>query len=392
MLPHLVHRFAAVAGRPDPESDLPDLSDLRSTIDGQETPVDRIAAALERHGLAGAAYRLLEADRPAQGFEGREPQPHVPLSVALRPRFLVSHARTLAHLDVLEAAGEAFRVAEIPLLITQGAALLARGIYVSAEQRPMSDADALVPPGAWPGVHDILAGAGFVRLPDGRRWLRGGGILDLHTAPLGMERITARRAALPLDAELVWNRSEALGYGNSGVMALVPTRPMLYVLGLAHLQKHSFSSLMWFVDLARLGAFMSPEERDEARSLLERLRLQAAAAVMSGVAGGVWGLRPADPLELNVTACEPGSRALVSAVIGNVAALRDTGIAGERLLWRMAPDRLSRFRLIWESAFPSGEVMREIYPGYRATLRGLFMIRRVLDLVLRQIKARVARS
>ena len=386
-LARLVHQFAAVAGRPGPESDLPDLPDLRGEIGGQETPVDRIAATLERHGLAGAAYRLLEADRPADGSDRQGPWPPTSLSGALRPRFLIAHARTLAHLDALEVAAEAFRIAEVPLLITQGAALLARGIYASAEERPMADADALVPPEAWHGVHDILAGAGFERLPDGRRWLRGDGILDLHTAPLGMERIAARRTALPLDADLVWSRSESLSDGSLGVAASVPSRPMLYALGLAHLQKHSFNSLMWFVDLARLSAFMNPDERDEARALMERLRLQAAAAVMSGVTGGVWGLRPADPLALEVTACEPGSRALVSAVIGDVAELRDPGIAGERLLWRMAPDRLSRFRLIWESVFPSGEVMRELYPGYQAALRPLFMIRRALDLVLRRLRA-----
>ena len=80
---------------------------------------------------------------------------------------------------------------------------------------------------------------------------------------------------------------------------------------------------------------------------------------------------------------EPEMSVLVHRAVGDITALRNTRLVGERMLWRMAPDRRSRLSLIWESAFPSGKVMKEIYPRYRGSARPLYMIRRALDLLQR---------
>jgi len=334
---------------------------------------------LDLHGLTGPAFLILEEPGPAQSIALQE------FTLNLRPSFLVNHTRTLANIRTLDNVRRVLDPLGIQIVATQGAALLARGVYESAEERPMADVDALI------GIEDrdrafkALAEARFELSDDTERWLDGPGILDLHTSPLGMERIAARRLALPLTADLVQRHSgRAPDNPVFSPGLLVPTLPMLWALGLAHIQKHSFTALSWFVDLARLGGKMSEEEAAEARSWTEELRLQGAASVADQVIRTSWGMSLPDRLHFEPEGLEPEMSVLVHRAVEDVTALRNTRLVGERMLWRMAPDRRSRLSLMWESAFPSGKVMKEIYPRYRGPARPLYMIRRAWDLLRRQ--------
>jgi hypothetical protein len=201
-----------------------------------------------------------------------------------------------------------------------------------------------------------------------------------------MERIAARQKALPLDAGMVWKESTTRFPDIYPAGLLVPSRPVLWAIGLAHLQKHSFSSLAWFVDLVRLTSQMPEIEIVHARELADHLRLTAAASVFDCVVSGCWGGSVATGLISDLQALEKKTRRLVDSACRDVTALRDPGLVGERLLWHMAPGPLNRLRLIWESAYPSHRVMLEIYPAYRPLLRPWYMLRRTVALAGRMLK------
>lgn len=371
-----IHTVAAIAA---------DGNASRTRIEGLLASIDRMAVdhsiligQLDLHGLTGSAYLILEEPGPAQSVAIQE------VLINLRPSFLVNHTRTLANIRTLDNARRVLDPLGIQIVATQGAALLARGVYENAEWRPMADVDVLT------GIEDrdrafkALAEARFELSDDTDRWLDGAGILDLHTSPLGMERIAARLLALPLTADLV--RQHSGPAPDNPVFApglLVPTLPMLWALGLAHIQKHSFTALTWFVDLVRLAGKMSDDEVAEARNLTEELRLQGAASVADQVVSTCWGMSLPDRLQFEPESLEPEMSVLVHRAVSDVMALRNTRLVGERMLWRMAPDRRSRLSLIWESAFPGSKVMKEIYPRYRRSARPLYMTRRAWDLLRR---------
>ena len=371
-----IHTVAAIAA---------DGNASRTRIDRLLTSIDRMAAdpsiligQLDLHSLTGPAHLILEEPGPAQSIAIQE------FMLNLRPSFLVNHTHTLANIRTLENARSVLDPLGIQIVATQGAALLARDVYESAEERPMADVDALIDIDDCDRAFKALAEAQFELSDDTERWLDGPGILDLHTSPLGMERISTRLLALPLTADLVRRHSGPAP--DNPVFApglLVPALPMLWALGLAHIQKHSFTALIWLVDLVRLAGKMSEEEAAEAVGDIPVEEYEKLPPQFNPVVSTCWGMSLPDRLQFEPESLEPEMSVLVHRAVSDIAALRNTRLVGERMLWRMAPDRRSRLSLIWESAFPSGKVMKEIYPRYRGSARPLYMIRRALDLLQR---------
>lgn len=334
-----------------------------------------IVPLLARHGLTGATYTLLERHEFS-----RIDAAQILRGLLQRP-FVEDTALTLAHLRTLERARSVLEREGIDLIVTQGAALLAHRIYPQVDMRPMSDVDAIVPAGQWEEAVTILASAGFQAGRNRSQWIDGAGVLDLHPSPLGMDRIAGRRFALPLTTTLVREYSGAPPHGSplEGDL-LVPTLPMLWAMGLAHAQKHSFDALIWLIDLARIAEAMSVDERLEARSISEQLRLQGAGAVVSGVVRSCWDLPLPPVLEVDSEILEKKLKGLVERAVCEITRLVDPIPLGERMLWRMVPGRVDRLRLMAESAFPRGSVMREFYIGYKTWLRPWFILRRSWDL------------
>lgn len=330
---------------------------------------------LARHGLTGATYTLLER----QEFS-RIDAAQILKGLLQRP-FVEETALTLAHLRTLERARNVLEPEGIDLIITQGAALMAHRIYPRVDMRPMADVDTIVLDGQWEEAVTILASAGFQAGSTESQWIDGAGVLDLHPSPLGMDRITGRSLAMPLTTALVREHSGALPHGSliEGNL-LVPTLPMLWAMGLAHAQKHSFNALMWLVDLARIAEAMSADERLEARSISEQLRLEGAGAVVSGVVRSCWDLPLPPALEFDSEILDKKMKELVERAVSEITRLVDPIPLGERMLWRMVPGRVDRLRLMAESAFPRGSVMREIYADYSPWLRPWFILRRSWDL------------
>jgi hypothetical protein len=122
----------------------------------------------------------------------------------------------------------------------------------------MGDLDIMVKPRDCPVVQKRLQGLGYIReSTNARIYQRGGVRIDLHNHPLNVDRIRARQALFPSGLEPVWASS---GPWRPNFPHLRCPDDADNVIFLAqHLMKHSFSRLIWLVDIHRLL-----ENRDQA--------------------------------------------------------------------------------------------------------------------------------
>jgi hypothetical protein len=79
-------------------------------------------------------------------------------------------------------------------------------------------------------------------------YTNGAAAFDLHTDLLGASRIRRRADAARFDMERVWHSAVPLEGGGRGLLVLSPPFQFLHLA--VHALKHSFSRLIWLVDLA----------------------------------------------------------------------------------------------------------------------------------------------
>jgi hypothetical protein len=196
----------------------------------------------EAHGLEGAAYYVLKRLR-FPDFLPEEVVKH------LEGKYYRIAARNIYLMDQLKQVVAAFEQAGLSLLPVQGASLV-ETVYPSLGTRPMNDIDLLVKKEEWSETRQLLQRLGFSQLryfPD--LFSRNGVVLDIHFDWGGFDRIRSRRYALRMENEKLW--AEAVPSSDSpGGKTLSDGDTLLYLA--AHLQKHSFSRLIWFLDLALL--------------------------------------------------------------------------------------------------------------------------------------------
>lgn len=129
--------------------------------------------------------------------------------------------------------------------LMQGTALCDR-VYPHPLVRAMTDIDLLLLDGQQESVSRILGERGFVRYGDYEHlWQRGGVWIDLHTDPLGGDRIAARSIFAPSVSLTAKPSAIAPGY-------LVPEDEVLCYHVALHALKHGYGHLKWIVDIMLL--------------------------------------------------------------------------------------------------------------------------------------------
>jgi hypothetical protein len=145
---------------------------------------------------------------------------------------------------------------QIRVMLLQGVALIER-IYPTAGMRPLSDIDLLIRPDDFEKIGRLLATLGYVtvsRYPP--VYVRDGVRLDLHTQLAYLSRVEPSFHPLRLHDEPLW--TAALPWNEGTTTAVIPSPTDHLILLCAHLQKHSFSRLIWFVDIGKLLAQTLP--------------------------------------------------------------------------------------------------------------------------------------
>ncbi len=288
-------------------------------------------------------------------------QQDVSLDGAIRAQCIEQPLRSqIAHTLLLRAvAGEVlalFADAGVNVVMLRGQAV-ADVLYVPATLRPQTDIDLMMAESDTQRVVDLLAKAGFSRVPHhSLLFLRGEVLLDVHTEPLGIERITSWALLTPLRADDFFrhaHRGPLLG-----VDALHVDDALLLPYLCFHAMKHSFESLVWLWDIALLARRIGQADAWQAvQGGIESFALQrpcfyALSYVDAHLAAPV-------PTFL-LDALRPDMDWRERQIFRRFMRHEQVPFLAERVFARMQPDFLHRMAFWKETIWPSAAVRQQV--------------------------------
>ncbi|MDX8397061.1 MAG: nucleotidyltransferase family protein [Mariprofundaceae bacterium] len=255
---------------------------------------------------------------------------------------------------------EALNDADIAVICMRGLAV-AENLYGSkAHLRPQSDIDLLFQGRQLLDAKQVLWDLGF--RPDAayhNNFVRGDMTLDLHTEPLGIERIQAWKYLTPLRAEHFFQSAQHSEL--AGVQALQVGLQVELPYLCFHAMKHSFERLLWLYDIALFVKHVNKRnDWDEFLQGALKYKLQRpcyyALSYVQKHLGASVPENVLDQLRPNMNFFERGlfKRFMQHEIIPFLA---------ERLFSLMQPDMAHRIRFWQETIYPSYEVREQMANG-----------------------------
>ncbi|MBI5184843.1 MAG: nucleotidyltransferase family protein [Nitrospinae bacterium] len=245
----------------------------------------------------------------------------------------------------------------IPVIPIQGFSLL-DSLYDDYGLRPLSDMDFLLPSSSINRAMEILSGQGYVSPPNYPLiFIKEDFQVDLHEDILNVSRISGRKKYVDLRFEDLAGRyaEEVPEYRMVYRLKLEANFPLLA----AHLVKHSFSRLIWFVDLLRILELrktkFNPEDMAETA---ERWNLLPSALIPVLFIKERFHINVPAVLEKRINKAGLQGNFIARLVLNNH---RSQGI-GNYFTASQIGGVMSKARFIWEFCFPRREVMAQIYP------------------------------
>ena len=200
---------------------------------------------LEGEGVAGLVYFTLSQDSSAKTLFADG------IVAKLREGYYSEAGRNVRMLHHLAMVLQHFERAGIKTVVWKGAALVDE-VYPSPGTRGMSDVDLVVPETQFARATQLLTELDFSSsCTHPYLFFAPGLLLDMHTDIVNSSgSITARSYAVKMEIEELWQRGVPWREGYGSVRLLSPCDALLTLI--VHLQRHSFSRLIWFVDLVLL--------------------------------------------------------------------------------------------------------------------------------------------
>lgn len=246
------------------------------------------------------------------------------------------------------------------VILLKGGALIETVYQGHLGLRPLSDLDLLVRASDLPCIKAILLRRGFhPASPSSTFFTNGPTAFDLHTDLIGATRIRRRALAFQFDAEALWREATQLDARDPTVLVLSMPQQFLHLT--VHTLKHSFSRLIWLVDLALVWQ-----------------RLQWAELMPQAIASGtlrplayvLWSLERLMGVEMpaHVWAALPQLSKVEKLFLEAVAQRRDMGALGEVMGAFSIPEWRRRLGYLLEFGFPNRHVLAEVFPTTPAWL------------------------
>jgi len=280
-------------------------------------------------------------------------------------------ASNVSSLSELTALRAMLRRDRRQVILLKGAALLDDEYRGRVGLRPLGDIDLLVRPSDLPSVTGWLRDRGYKPVSSSSPFFSRGVVsFDLHTEIVGSEWVGLKGRAFRLDPAALWREATPLEPHDPTTLVLSPVHLRLHLV--VHALKHSYSRLIWLVDLALVL-------RDAPWASL--LREARAAGAMRPLAYAVSALDTLlGRLEMPdaVRGELPALSALERAFIRLVASRRGMETPGELLVAFSIPGAIGKAAYLAELVFPQRPVLARHYP---MTPSWLLYPRRVLRLV-----------
>ena len=262
-----------------------------------------------------------------------------------------------------------FSESGIPVLLLQGFSLLDL-IYEDYGLRPLSDMDFLLPGEFFQKARDVLLKDGFESPPHFPGvFLKGHLQLDLHQDIMNAARIEGRKDFVYLRFEDLEKYAVRLPEWQ-GAYRLRPEAN--FPLLAAHLVKHSFNRLIWFVDLFRM--LMMGEEKFDPAEMMEIARgwnLLPSALIPVLFAQERFGLLLPPCLEEGISHLALRRNFFCRQVLNN---RRAQGMGNFFVVSQMG-SLTAGVRFLWEFCFPKPEVMAQIYPRWEKNITISYALR-----------------
>ncbi len=265
-------------------------------------------------------------------------------------------ARNLALFLSLSRLREALRRRGLQAILLKGGALIETVYRGHLALRPLSDLDLLIKARDLPALKEVLEGQGFRPLfPSSTFFVNGRGArFDLHPDLVGAARIRRRALAFRFDEQTLWQKA----------LPLDPCDPTLLVLSLphqilhltVHALKHSFSRLIWFVDLGLVLKGVRWEE------LLDQAQ---ASGTLRPLAYALFGLKRLMGVEVppEVLTRLPRLNRVEQVFLHGVVNRKLLPPLGEGLVAFSIPDLRGRLGYLVELGFPRRAVLAEVFPS-----------------------------
>src|SRR5438093_6259226 len=263
------------------------------------------------------------------------------------------------------------------VIVLKGAALLDDEYRGHVGLRPLGDIDLLLRPSDLPSVTEWLRHRGYEPVsPSSPFFSRGVVSFDLHTEIVGSEWVGRKGRAFRLDPAALWR--EAIRLEPHDPTTLVLSRVHLRLHLAVHALKHSYSRLIWLVDLALVV-------RDAPwASLLGEARAAGAMRPLAYAVSALDTLLGRLEMPDAVRGELPALSALERAFIRLVASRRGMESPGELLVAFSIPGAIGRAGDLAWLVFPKRPVLARHYP---MTPSWLLSPRRVLRLVSLSLEA-----
>jgi hypothetical protein len=305
-----------------------------------------LADLAAKEGMSGILS--VQLDRLARTH--RLELPAEPFAQALRGTFAANGA-LFAELLGLRLA---LQKAGTRALLLKGGALTTTAYGGQLGLRPLSDLDLLVRNSDLPAVRKALLERGFYcPTSSGTLFTKGAVMFDLHTDLVNASRIRKRALAFRFDPEAIWTKAVALDPGEPTFLILSPAHQFLHLA--VHALKHSFSRLIWILDLALVARQLDWEELLLQAESTRTLRPVAyAASVLERllrvkIPPGVW---------VSLPSLNPAEKRVLDAVVER----RSSEPAGELLVTFSIPSLTGRLGYLLEFTFPRRQVLSEVFP------------------------------
>ena len=323
---------------------------------------DALLARAEREGMTGLVGAALEG-------LARAGAPGLPLE-RWRAATRAVAASNLSALGELAALRAALRRERRQVVLLKGAALLREHYRGDVGLRPLGDIDLLVRPSDMPALTGWLRGRGYEPFaPSSGYFSRGVVAFDLHLDVVGGERVGRKARVFRLDPEALWREAAPLEADDPTALVLAPVHQGLHLA--VHALKHSYSRLIWLVDLALVlrDAPWGPL-LEEARACGVLRPLGYALALLDALLG------IASPS--GVRGAPPALNALERSFVRLVAQRSGVETPGDLMVALSIPGVIGKTAYLAELVVPARQVLMRHYPR---TPRWLLYPRRAVRLL-----------
>jgi hypothetical protein len=268
-------------------------------------------------------------------------------------------ARNGAYLALLSEIRDELRPHEVQTILLKGGALIPAVYEGRPGLRPLSDLDLLVKASDLRPVETVLRGLGFNSSSSSPGFfVRDSLAIDLHTDLVGAARISRRALAFRFDMDALWRAATPIDPDNPTVLVLSPPHQFLHLA--VHALKHSYSRLIWAVDLGLLSQRVNGDE------LVGEAEASGTVRALTYALVGVHSLMRV-PLPGDLPDRLPRLNWIEQVFLRRVTSRQRVAPLGEVLVAFSIPDFVGTLGYLRECGFPRREVLTQ---GYLRRLLG----------------------